>query len=82
MKEDGSNAVMKTDDNSSNEVRRETHVFLRWCVLFSQLSSTLMMRRPLSSIGRRCSEYCCRRTSDHSRLLWIGTVFALSLIHI
>ena len=46
-----------------------THVFLRCRVLFSQLSSTLMIRRPDSNIGKIFREYCCRRTSDLSRLL-------------
>ena len=53
-----------------------THVFLRKRVWFSQLSSTLMTRRPDSSSYSILRAYCYRSTRQRSLLPWIAMVFA------
>ena len=49
---------------------------LRNRVPFSQLSSTLIIRRPCSRRGSILKAYCYLSTRHLSRLHWIGTVFA------
>ena len=49
---------------------------LRNRVPFSQLSSTLIMRRPYSNRGSIRRAYCYLSTRHLSTLHWTGTIFA------